>query len=629
MSPNTSVRLARIQSSRKFRRQRMGVSYEINQNQLWFIENGSSRKASAKESYEFLCNLSDSPIKIVDALCPISLKLDLDRQTGEAVLSARVSSRHESVSIVSIDDSLEYVCTDEVWLPVEKNSLKEILTLFKEAEVVNLGPLNYSQELYISIQGKRLNPAIEFTVLPKREVSEVNGVPKLINATPYPYQVDGFHWLTWLGSAGVGGILGDEMGLGKTMQIIMLLEHEISGKRTPNLIVCPPSLMENWRREIEKFIGRKAVIHHGNRRIFNRDELESIEILITSYDAVRRDELILGQIEWNLIALDEAQYIKNETSQRHVSVKKLKKQFGVAVSGTPIENHLSDLWSLADFVIPGVLGTSEWFMSNFGDDEESAEALREIVSPIILRRRVSEVAQDLPPVTLKPVALELSGELASEYSAEVQAHKSEKRAVFALISKLRQICCHLLEPNQNSIVESTSGKYEYLFDTLEELFANKNKAIIFAPFTTAITDIEKWVRNKFPTNQVHTLFGETPIPDRQAMVDRFTEDLNPGVLIMNPKAGGVGLNITTANHVIHFAPDWNPAVMDQASARSFRRGQILPVTIHNLFYVDSVEEYMQERLNAKRNLSETALSDTDVMPTVEELMKALERVPNV
>ena len=607
----------------------MSVDYEINQNQLWFIENGTSRKATAKESHAFLATLEDSPVKVIETLCPIILSIEVENLSGKTILSAKVSSRNAYVPISSIEDSLEYVCTNEIWLPIEKNSLKDILQLFKEADIGNLGALNYSQELYLSIQGKRLTPALEISSLPKREVAEVNGVPKLINATPYPYQVEGFHWLTWLGSAGVGGILGDEMGLGKTMQIIMLLEHEISGKRTPNLIVCPPSLMENWRREIEKFIGRKAVVHHGNQRIFNRDELENIEILITSYDAVRRDELILGQIEWNLIALDEAQYIKNETSQRHVSVKKLKKQFGIAVSGTPIENHLSDLWSLADFVIPGVLGTSEWFMSNFGDDEESAEALREAVSPIILRRRVSEVAKDLPPVTLKPVALELLGELASEYSEEVKAHKTEKRAIFALISKLRQICCHVLDINQTSVIEPTSGKFEYLFDTLEELFANKNKAIIFAPFTTTITDIEKWFRAKFPNNQVHTLFGETPIPERQIMVDRFTADLNPGVLIMNPKAGGVGLNITTANHVIHFAPDWNPAVMDQASARSFRRGQVLPVTIHNLFYADSVEEYMYERLNAKRSLSETALIDTDEMPTVEELMKALERVPNV
>jgi SNF2 family DNA or RNA helicase len=607
----------------------MRVGYEINQNQLWFIENGTTRKATAKESYSYLTTLEDSPIKVIETLCPIILNLDVEKESGKTILSAKVSSRNASVSIASIEDSLEYVCTNEIWLPIEKNSLTDILQLFKDAEIDNLGILNYSQELYVSIQGKRLTPALEIKSLPKREIAEVNGVPKLINATPYPYQIDGFHWLTWLGSAGVGGILGDEMGLGKTMQIIMLLAHEISGKRTPNLIVCPPSLMENWRREIERFIGLKAVVHHGSQRIFNRDELESIEILITSYDAVRRDELILGQIEWNLIALDEAQYIKNESSQRHTAVKKLKKQFGVAVSGTPIENHLSDLWSLADFVIPGVLGSSEWFMSNFGDDEESAEALREIVSPIILRRRVSEVAKDLPPVTLKPVALELVGELAFEYSEEVKTWKNEKRALFSLISKLRQICCHVLEINQSSVIESTSGKFEYLSDTLEELFANKNKAIIFAPFTTTISDIEKWFREKFPHNQVHTLFGETPIPERQTMVDRFTADLNPGVLIMNPKAGGVGLNITTANHVIHFAPDWNPAVMDQASARSFRRGQVLPVTIHNLFYVDSVEEYMYEKLNAKRSLSEAALSDTDVMPTVEELMKALERVPHV
>lgn len=607
----------------------MCPQYVIKGSQLWTSKEGLDVKVDAREARDYFLRNSQHDVKIVDALCPLHLFLDYDESTGQSTLNAKIVSRNEQIEIEAIHENLDHVCTENLWLPVERHSLNEVLELLAEAGIDNLGPLDYSQELFIAVQGKRLSTPIIVSALPKREQKEIKVIPALINATPYPYQVEGFHWLTWLSSAGVGGILGDEMGLGKTLQIIMLLEHELTSHQVPNLIVCPPSLMENWRREIERFIGRKALIHHGNQRIFDRETFLTSEVVITSYDAVRRDELILGQIQWNVIALDEAQYIKNESSQRHAAVKKLNKKIGIAVSGTPIENHLSDLWALADFVIPGVLGSSDWFLKSFNDDEASARALRDIVSPIILRRRVFEVAKDLPPVTMKPVAIEMPIGLATEYVECIKSNKIEKGGVFALISKLRQICCHILEDNQTSVIEQNFGKFEYLFVTLEELFANGNKAIIFAPFTTIIRDLEKWFQEKFPTNQIHTLFGETPIFERQNVVDKFTSDANPGILIMNPKAGGVGLNITTANHVIHFAPDWNPAVMDQASARSFRRGQLLPVTIHNLFYTESVEEYMYERLNSKRELSEIALEDTSSMPSVDELMKVLERLPNV
>ena len=606
----------------------MTVDFEIKQNQLWFISSGIKTKATAFESYRFINEKIPNQIKIIESLCPIRLRIVNGESSTSSVLRAEVVSRSHAIALVEISKDLEYVCDNNIWMPIEKDSLHEIFELFSEVGINQLGKLTYAQELYLTIQGRRLSPPIEIYTNQKRDFRSSINEPTLLNAKPYPYQVEGYRWLAFLSQASLGGILGDEMGLGKTLQVIMLLESEIQQARIPNLIVCPPSLMENWKREIKRFVGRDALIHHGSQRTFTREKLLGSEIVITSYDAVRRDELILGQISWNLIAADEAQYIKNETSQRHLSVKSLQKRFGVAITGTPIENRLTDLWAISDFVIPGVLGKLDWFMSNFGDDQESASKLRASIGSIILRRRVAEVAKDLPAATLKSVPLEMPASLAWEYRKEVDKKNRAKKDIFSLIIKLRQLCSHLPEGMHNKNIDVHLGKYEYLKDTLGELFANGNKAIIFAPFTNAIKELEGWIKECFPDKQVHVLFGETPIPNRQALVDKFTLDPTSGVLIMNPKAGGVGLNITTANHVIHFSPDWNPAVMDQASARSFRRGQILPVVIHNLFYVDSIEEYMYERLNEKRELSETALLDTDQMPNLDELLLALERVPN-
>jgi SNF2 family DNA or RNA helicase len=447
----------------------------------------------------------------------------------------------------------------------------------------------------------------------------------LIRVEPFAYQSVGYNWLRSLREIEVGGILGDEMGLGKTLQAIMLFESEIRNKRTPNLVVCPPSLTENWRREIAKFIGRLAYTHQGADRLFDVELLKKREIVIVSYDTLRRDRQLFSQLNWNVIAADEAQYIKNPASERSISVKMLPKKMGLAITGTPIETSLRDIWSISDFTIPGVLGDQGWFKRAFEDDLEGANRIRALVKPLILRRRVMEVAQDLPNVIKLEVPIMLSPALLNEYRQIRNQEISGMGEALRIAGELRQLCCHIQKLDSKKEVVDISGKFEYLDDTLPQLFSEGLKSIVFSPYTLTTEFLAKWLKDRFGEIFVGIIYGATK--DKQHIVDEFTKSSSPGVLVINPKAGGVGLNITAANHVFHFAPDWNPAVLDQANARAYRRGQDRPVTIHNLFYSETIEERMIERVNMRRALSEAALLGTDVGPTFEELRAAIERDP--
>jgi SNF2 family DNA or RNA helicase len=393
------------------------------------------------------------------------------------------------------------------------------------------------------------------------------------------------------------------------------------------LIVCPPSLLENWKREIKLFIDRDAVIHQGVNRMLDRKTISKIPIVIASYDSIRKDELLLNQINWNVIAADEAQYLKNYNSQRSISLKNIPKKTGIAVTGTPIENSLEDIWAITDFTAKGLLGERDWFLKTFSDDAFGASKLRQLISPILLRRLVVDVAKDLPEVTYKQVALSSSVKFSRAYIDIRNEGLANNDAIFSVISKLRQLCSHTEDSNTNFDILENELKFEYLKNNFEELNNSNLKALLFAPFNDSIELISNWYRFNFPNNFIGTLTGNTKIAERQKLIDDFSSSNSAGLLILNPKAGGVGLNITAANHVFHFAPDWNPAVMDQASARSYRRGQKLPVTVHNMFYTNTIEEYMYQILENKRDLANAALLDQDIVPSKDELLDALTKIP--
>jgi SNF2 family DNA or RNA helicase len=586
------------------------------------------RNLNALESYEVVQSNAFSDIRIQHEFTDLQMVV-VERESN-LFLNGYVILGEDRLNIESLHNCPDYLVNESVWVPISSGGIEEAKELLLEVGILDFGSISVHQAMYLFVHGRRLRPNIEhnWDYSKITSPSTMNTLPEM-TVTPYEYQKIGFEWLSWLKTAGVGGLLGDEMGLGKTLQIIMLLQQEIKSGNVPNMVVCPPSLLENWRREVARFIGVDAYVHQGNERKFDRVNFEKQKIVIISYDAVRRDYLYLKQVNWNVIAVDEAQYIKNPDSQRAISLMQIPKKMGIAVTGTPIENSLDDLWSLMNFSCYGLLGTREWFKSNFEESSSGLEDLRRTIKPLILRRRVSEVATDLPAINVQDVPFSFPEEMLEEYLAVDVSRSNSYTDAFRRISMQRKISNHLSENASTDYFLGKNGKLEYLQDTLLELERNDSKAIIFAPYTKTINELIRWSRAKFPQSFVESIYGATPINDRQQVIDRFSNFIGFGLLIMNPKAGGVGLNITTANHVFHFSPDWNPAIIDQANARVFRRGQTKPVTVHNLFYVGSIEEYMIERLEMKRELSENALQNTSITPTLEELNAALKRRPKV
>ena len=458
--------------------------------------------------------------------------------------------------------------------------------------------------------------------------------PEGITAELYPYQRDGWHWLRFVMREQLGGLLADEMGLGKTLQVISAL-RDPGGKSGSGgaLVLAPGSLLENWIREIARFCPDfRTLKHHGSIRTGRPVELRGFDVVVSSYDTAIRDLSLLKMVGWNVVVLDEAQNIRNPDALRTRSVKQIGRNLGLAVTGTPIENRLRDLWSIMDFVAPGYLGTLKSFEERYGEDTEAAATLEPLVTPLMLRRRVSEVADDLPERIDIPEVLELSETEARAYDEMREKIFAEFGAVATLVSlgKLRQFCAHPdIVRDGNGSRNETFSKFERLKDLLEEIFSLNEKALVFTSYTRMADHIADMVTSQFGA-MAATLDGRLDICDRQPLIDMFSEYGGPAVLVLNPRAGGSGLNITAANHVIHYNPEWNPALEDQASARAHRRGQERPVTVRRLIYARTVEEVIDERLRRKRDIAGTAIIGVEGKEDdYADILAALERSPSV
>jgi SNF2 family DNA or RNA helicase len=315
-------------------------------------------------------------------------------------------------------------------------------------------------------------------------------------------------------------------------------------------------------------------------------------------------------INWSMLVCDEAQYIKNRDSLRARSVKKLRRSSAIAVTGTPVENRLTDLWSITDFVLPGYLGTAAEFEKRFEDDLHGATSLEQLASPIMLRRRVSEVAKDLPERIDIPQVIELEEDEAKAYEAmrEEIAAQFGASATLVALTRLRMFCSHpwLVSGAPRTGDPAGFSKYARLVDILDEIFQAGEKAILFTAYTEMTDILVADIAARFAVITGY-IDGRLPIDERQPVIDRFSAETGPALLVLNPRAGGAGLNITAANPVIHYTLEWNPALEDQASARAYRRGQNRPVTVHRLFCGDTVEEVVDDRLARKRTLSEAAV----------------------
>jgi len=325
-----------------------------------------------------------------------------------------------------------------------------------------------------------------------------------------------------------------------------------------------------------------------------------------------RDISILEMVGWNILVLDEAQAIKTPNAQRTVTLKTLPRRMAVAVSGTPVENRLRDLWSLMDFAVPGLLGPLKQFEAHYIDDDDHASELEPLVSPLILRRLVANVAKDLPERIDIPQAIQLSDESARQYDEirhDVIAEYGKMASLVAL-TKLRMFCTHpFLLSKENGDPLPHSSKYARLLEILDEVFDSGERALIFTSYTRMADILASDLHQRF--NLPFTIIdGRTPVTDRQPLIDRFGKTMTSAGLILNPRAAGTGLNITAANHVVHYNLEWNPAIEDQATARAYRLGQTRPVTVHRLFHPGTVEEVIDQRTVRKRSIASNAVVGT-------------------
>ncbi len=528
-----------------------------------------------------------------------------------------------------------HVVHEGTWHPVSPADAQSVATLLGNIGLDTAVPVPLTLRQCLALRraaanGEPVVDQLSDDALSNLSPDDPNTRPDGIAATLYPYQIRGWRWLRFLVSQRAGGLLADEMGLGKTLQIISVLQDPGAGLSTAgSLVIAPGSLLQNWVREIEKFSpGLRALKHHGPDRTGSPAELRPADVVITSYETAVRDLSLLRMIQWRALVLDEAQNIRNPETRRANAVKRLHRDVSFAVTGTPVENRLRDLWSIMDFVLPGYLGDLPTFEARYTDNDADASSLEPLVSPVILRRRVQEVAEDLPPRIDIPEILELDDVEATAYdNVRAAIHrKYGTAATLVSLTKLRQFCAHPALLEERSLLPDYS-KFHRLKSLLGEVFAIREKALVFTSFTAMADRIAAMVQSDFGVISA-TIDGRLPIPDRQPLIDQFTAYRGPAVLVLNPKAGGTGLNIAAANHVIQYNPEWNPAIEDQAAARAYRRGQERPVTIRRLIVADTVEEVMDERLQRKRGVADNAIvgvrGERDDYP---DIMAALTRSP--
>ena len=533
------------------------------------------------------------------------------------------------------DETPDHIVAGHCWYPLVPGSLDEVRQTLKEAGINSLGPITLRQYLRLrslASDGPIIRDQSDeaASASQQKATRDLKTAPSFVGSL-FPYQKDGLRWLSTITSQAIGGILADEMGLGKTIQIVALFASESFEGRVPSVVVAPGTLLENWRREIARFSpGLRTLVHRGAERTGFPDDLAANDVVLTSYDTLIRDLSLFRTIDWNVVVLDEAQAIRNPETHRASAVRSLPRRVGIAVTGTPVENRLRDLWSITEFAVPGFLGTRAAFESAFQDDADGAASLEPLVSPILLRRRVTDVATDLPERIEVPQALELDPRQAEAYEAIRQSTIDQygDKATLVALMRLRMFCTHpglVGDTADDPAAEST--KYHRLAEILEEIFSNEEKAVLFTSFNKmsemAVADMSR--RFGVYTSRID---GGTPIENRQPIVDEFSDTRGGALLVLNPRAAGTGLNITAANHVIHYNLEWNPAVEDQASARVHRRGQTRPVTVHRLFYVNTVEEIIDERLTRKRNLASTAVVGTDGSDEgLTDILEALRKSP--
>lgn len=454
-------------------------------------------------------------------------------------------------------------------------------------------------------------------------------VPASLDKIMRNYQKNGFRWMKTLENCGFGGILADDMGLGKTLQTIsVLLDAKQSGKEGTSLIVAPASLVYNWGEELEKFAPQlrvRLLAGKAEERAQMIAQYENADVLVTSYDILKRDIDQYESIPFLYEIIDEAQYIKNQTTAASKAVKLINSKVRFALTGTPIENRLSELWSIFDYLMPGFLYTYDSFRKDFEtpivkhEDEDAMKRLQKMVKPFIMRRLKKDVLKDLPDKLEENRIVRFDGEQRKLYDAQVVHMKNElaggseedfkrdRLRILAELTRLRQICCdpHLCYENY----KGESAKLESCMELIESAISGGHKILLFSQFTSMLAIIEEALKER--KTAYYKITGETSKQERLAMVKQFNEDDTP-VFLISLKAGGVGLNLTGADVVIHYDPWWNVAVQNQATDRAHRIGQTKKVTVYKMIVKGTIEEKIVKLQESKKDLADNIINGENV-----------------
>ncbi|MFD5823930.1 DEAD/DEAH box helicase [Lentzea sp. NPDC060358] len=475
-----------------------------------------------------------------------------------------------------------------------------------------LEPLTAVQAVTAALTGTALVDGDPVDVVPHGLATAITTVPDLpqppaLRARLRDYQLHGLRWLAHMTGLGLGACLADDMGLGKTITLIALHLHR--ARAHPTLVVCPASLLGNWEREIRRFApGTPVSRYHGPHRTLARSG-----IVLTTYGTMRLDADALRQHDWDMVVADEAQHVKNPHSGTAKALRSIPAAARVALSGTPVENSLSELWSILDWTTPGLLGTHRAFRTRWPAPDDT---LTRVVRPFLLRRRKSDpgVAPELPAKTETDLPVSLTTDQAALYEAltretldQIAASDGMARRglVLKLLTGLKQICNHPSHYLGHDRLQGTSGKLELLDELLGTIVAEDGAVLVFTQYVAMARLLEQHITH--PTLFLH---GGTPVAQRERMVDDFQQGRAP-VFLLSLKAAGTGLNLTRADHVVHFDRWWNPAVEDQATDRAHRIGQTRPVQVHKLVTEGTVEERVAALLQDKRDLADAVLHGGD------------------
>lgn len=584
----------------------------------------SSWAEQAPERLEDLRNMLPPGIELSERVLAPVLTLVRSREGFAARLAGRRQLRERSVTVAAPSVRHNWVLdgTTVRPLPGDITRVVEQTLGVDAAEALSFGKVvallsHPSELLTIEADGTVLVPARE-----EADTLDASIAIPGLRATLFPYQARGVRWMRDVVAHTGGLILADEMGLGKTIQIIALLLDNPPSHHAPALILCPTTLIANWRREILKFAPELSIlIHRGSHRTGISSGLQRAQVVITTYDTLLNDVAIFQGFEWSWLVCDEAQAIRNPDAQRRIAVASLPRRRAIPMTGTPVETSLRDLWSLTDIAIPGLLGDSDEFENAFPDDEESARRLAAITAPVVLCRKVADVADDLPERIDIDVPLELGPELADRYRQVLVDTLDRYPTAGPLVAtgQLQLFCAHPWLQGAATGVDAVDAdlapgtaaplltpKLERTVELLQEAFLSGHKVLVFALFNRC-GDLIRRAGGELPSAYWGAINGSTAQEDRQRIVDEFSEFDGPGCLVLNPRAAGSGLNITAATIVIHYTQVWNPALEAQASARAHRRGQTEPVRIYRLYYEDTVEKVMIERSQWRRELGNDAV----------------------